>query len=146
MSTHLPYWYHEYVYTNTIYLYWSTFYVEGSLYIHLTIPTCFILLHFTHIGIFQHWRNMYKNISLSSTNWLRPVNAHMCQESNWAFVMIMECRLIGAESFLNKSWFVIWHKIWYQNLCRFMVGILSVCYRFEFGIVGLLSVTIPGLC
>ena len=32
---------------------------------------------------------------------------------------------------------------WYPNLCRFMVGMLSVCYRFEFRIVGLLSVTIP---
>ena len=27
-----------------------------------------------------------------------------------------------------------------------MVGMLSVCYRFEFGIVGLLSVSIPALC
>ena len=27
-----------------------------------------------------------------------------------------------------------------------MVGMLSVCYRFEFGIVGMLSVTIPALC
>ena len=40
-------------------------------------------------------------------------------------------------------WFGIF---WYQNLCRFMVGMLSVCYRFEFGIVGLLSVSIPALC
>ena len=32
MPSHLSYWYHEYVYTNTIYLYWSTCYVKGSLY------------------------------------------------------------------------------------------------------------------
>ena len=145
--SHLPYWYHEYVYRNTIYSYWSTFYVEGSLNIHLTMPTCFILLYFTHICIFQYWRNKYIFLSLSSTNSLRPVDAYMCQESNLAFVMIMACRLIGAGPFFflinTDLWFGIF---WYQNLCRFMVGMLSVCYRFEFGIVGLLSVTIPALC
>ena len=50
-------WYHEHVYTNTVYSYLSTFYVAGSLYIHLIMPTCFILLRFTPIDIWQHWRN-----------------------------------------------------------------------------------------
>ena len=54
---HMPYWYHKYAYTNTIYLYRSTFYVEGNLYIHLTMPTCFMLLCLMHICIFQQWQN-----------------------------------------------------------------------------------------
>ena len=71
----------------------------------------------------------------------------MCQESNLAFVMIIACRLISAESFFLYINADLWFGIfWYQNLCRFMVGMLSVCYWFEFGIVGLLSVTIPALC
>ena len=59
-----------------------------------------------------------------------PVDAYMCQKSNLAFIMIMACRLIGAEPFflINANW---WFGIfWYQNLCQFMVGMLSVCYRF----------------
>ena len=64
-DTHLSYWYHDGVYTKTIYLYRSTFYVEGNLYTHPTMPTCFILLRFTHmrhIRMFQQWRN--KDISI----------------------------------------------------------------------------------
>ena len=41
------------MYTNTIHLYRSTFYLEGSLYIHLTMPTCSILLYFSHISFFS---------------------------------------------------------------------------------------------
>ena len=47
------------MYPNTIYLYCSrpTFYAEGSLYIHLIMPTCFMLLCFTHVCILQNWRS-----------------------------------------------------------------------------------------
>ena len=43
----------SWVCTNTIHLYRSTFYLEGSLYIHLTMPTCSILLYFSHISFFS---------------------------------------------------------------------------------------------
>ena len=49
----------------------------------------------------------------------------MCQESNLAFVMIMACRLIGAESF---------------SKCRICIGLWSVCCRFVIGLSSGLSV------
>ena len=46
MPTHLSYWYHEYVYINTIHLYWSTFYVKGSLYTWHFLNKCrFMIWH-----------------------------------------------------------------------------------------------------
>ena len=128
------------IYTNTIYLYWSTFSEEGSLYIHLTMPTCFILLRFTHICIFQHWVDKAGClISLSSTNSLRPVEAYICEESNLAFVMIMACCLIGAESFLDKCWFMICNNLISESVLvygRYVVGLLSIWVRDSRSAVG----------
>ena len=81
---------------------------------------------------FQHWRNKDIFLSLSSTNSLRPVDAYMCQESNMAFVMIIACRLIGAEPFFNKCWFMIWHILISESMSvygRYAVGLLSVWVR-----------------
>ena len=108
MPTHLP-WYHEYLYRNTIHLYRFTFYVEGSLYIHLTIPTFFMLLRFTYIYIFQQWRN-------------KDIYYH----APWT-----HCgRLTEPSHFLNKCWFNV--SLAYFDI-RICVGVFSGCCRFTIG-------------
>ena len=133
-------------YTNTINLYRYIFYAEGSLYrgVHLSMPTCFILLHFTHICIFQHWRNKdnYYHYHLRLTH---------CGRLTWlthlsGIYLGIRCDNDMSSDRRRVIFFKINCIFWCQNLCRFMVGMLSVCYRFEFEIVGLLSVTSPALC
>ena len=67
---------------------------------------------------------------------MRPVNTHMCQESNLAFVMIMACRLISAESYFK--YIPIYDLVYFD--IRICVGLWSVCSRFVIGLSSGLSV------
>ena len=91
----------------SFFLYWSTFYVEGSLYIHLTMSTCFILLRFTHICIFQHWRNKY---------------------IYYQYHLRTHCGRLTHTCVRNLTWHSLWwwHVVWsapshFLDKCRFMI-------------------------
>ena len=129
MPTHLPYWYQEYVYTNTIYLYWSTFYVEGSLYIHLAMSTCFIFSVFFSIDEIKIFIIIII-YELIAAGWRMHTSAR--QESILAFVMIM-----APCHFLNKWRFDV--NLAYFDI-RICVGLWSVCCRFVIGLSSGLSV------
>ena len=147
MPTHLPYWYHEYVFKHNLFI--LIYILRRRKFIHLTMPTCFILLRFTHICIFQHWRN---------------------KDSHYHYHLRVHCGRLTHTCVRNLTWNSLWwwHIVWsapshFLNKCRFMIWrilisesawsvsvydryMLSVCYRFEFGIVCLLSVAVPALC
>ena len=103
------------------------------------MPTCFILLRFTHICIFQHWRNkdIYYHYHLR-THCDRLTHAYMCQESNLAFVMIMApCHFLNKWRFnVNLAYFDIRICVGLWSVCcRFVIGLssgLSVCSRLQF--------------
>ena len=146
MPTHLPYWYHEFVYTNTIYIYWTTFkFIHTPDNAHLFY---IIVLYYcvSHISVFFSIDKIKIFIiiiiyELIASGWCIHVSGivlgirydnGMSSDRGWVIFLINGNLLFGI--------------FWYQNLCRFMVGMLSFCYQFEFAIVGLLSVTIPALC
>ena len=126
MPTHLPYWYHEYVYTNTVYLYWSTFYVEESLYIHLTMPTC-LYYCVSRISVFlQHWRNR-------DIHYLYHLRTHCGRLTlSWHSLWYWHVVWSAPSHFLNKCRFMIWYILISESVSvygRYVVGLLSVWVR-----------------
>ena len=104
-----------------------------NLYTHLTMPPCFISLRYTHICIFQHWRN-------------RDIYYHYHLRTHWGRLTHIHVSGIKLKHFLNKCRFNI--NLAFFDI-RIGVGLWSVCCRFVIGLssgLSVLSVTIPSVC
>ena len=106
-------------------------------------------LLYTYLSTLDYWTKIVyylftQTSPVAHTSALTPTYIKSQKLPNWPI-----SKELGLGRMLLPHWkllFKINGIFWCQNLCRFMVGMLSVCYRFEFEIVGLLSVTSPALC
>ena len=81
-------------------LFISIYILRRKKFMHTPNVELFYIIAFHAYLYFSAVTNL-RLLSSSSMNSLQPVDAYMCQESSLAFVKIMDCRLISAESFSN---------------------------------------------
>ena len=129
------------MYIQTQFIYIDLHFTKKEVYTY-TWQCLLVLYYCVYICIFQHWRN--KNIYHHYHLCGRLTHTGTCVRNlTWHSLWYWHVVWSAPSHFLNKCLFNV--NLAYFDI-RICVGMLSVCYRFEFGIVGLLSVTIPALC